>query len=161
MWIHLVCRRRHALRAAPCLALSLLLMPVVGSAIEPAVRAQQPVSLTATPRIGRIFFSPMERRSRHTKGLGAAPATPTARTAPQEHLHVNGALSSSTQGRAVWINGAAVENSGVNKAAWTEPNGNIWLINGTQGTHLLKPGQSIDRSGAVEDLLPPGSVTRH
>jgi hypothetical protein len=161
MWTHFEWSRRHALRAASWCALSLLLMPAMGGAIEPAPRAEHPVSLTAKPRIGRIFFSPMERRSRHTSGLSAAPATPTAhRIAAQERFYVNGALSSSTQGRAVWINGAAVENSAVNKA-WTDRNGNIWLINGTQGTRLLKPGQSIDRSGAVEDLLPPGSVTRH
>jgi len=161
MSTHLVGRRRYALRAALWCALSLLLVPAMGGASEPAVHAGQPVSPTAKPRIGRIFFSPAERRSRHAKGLDAAPATPTARIAPQERLQVNGAVSSSTQGRAVWINGAAVENSAVHKSAWTDRNGNIWLINGTQGARLLKPGQSVDRSGAVEDLLPPGSITRH
>lgn len=153
MWTH---------RLAPWCAMSLLLVPTLGGAIEPAVRAEQPVSLTSKPHIGRIFFSPLERRARHTKGLGTLPATPTTRRiTSQGRLYVNGSLSSSTQGRAVWVNGAVVENSAVNKSAWTDRNGNIWLINGTQGTRMLKAGQSVDRSGAVEDLLPPGSVSRH
>jgi hypothetical protein len=33
-------------------------------------------------------------------------------------------------------------------------------MNGTQGIHLVKPGQSIDRSGVIEDLLPPGAFAR-
>ena len=80
--------------------------------------------------------------------------------APRERRIVNGALSSGTQGRAVWVNGAAVEDSARDKSAWTDRNGNVWVMNGTQGTHLVKPGQSIDRNGVIEDLLPPGSVTR-
>jgi hypothetical protein len=46
------------------------------------------------------------------------------------------------------------------KSAWTDRNGNVWLMNGTEGTHLIKPGQSIDRNGVIEDLLPPGAVAR-
>ena len=73
---------------------------------------------------------------------------------------VNGALRSSTQGRAVWVNGTAVEDSARDKSAWTDRNGNVWLMNGTEGTHLVRPGQSIDRNGVIEDLLPSGAVAR-
>jgi hypothetical protein len=94
--------------------------------------------------------------------LGATPTPATTNgIAPQVRLHVNGALSSSTQGRAVWINGAAVDgNSAGSKSAWTDRNGNIWVTNGAQGTRLIRAGQSLDRSGAIKDLLPAGSVTR-
>jgi hypothetical protein len=123
----------------------------------------------AKPRIGRIFFSPAERRSRHSSGAltatsveaPATPAAPTSNRSPgRDRLVVNGALSSSTQGRAVWVNGRAVENSERDKSAWTDRNGNVWLVNGDHGVRLIRPGQSIDRSGVIEDLLPPGAVTR-
>jgi hypothetical protein len=161
-------RRLH--NAALCngrwLALALALGSAVGGATEPAMPAPHAVSLTAKPRIGRIFFSPAERRSRRAVELGAtalAPpdATPESRKTSSERLVVNGALSSPTRARAVWINGAAVDDSSANKTAWTDRNGNVWLNTGAQGTRLVRPGQSIDRGGAIEDLLPAGSVTRH
>jgi hypothetical protein len=143
---------------------------------EPAIRATEsvdgagrPHTLNAKPSIGRIFFSPAERRSRHSGGAltatsaetGATQAAPSSSRDPaKERLVVNGALSSSTQGRAVWVNGRAVENSERNKSAWTDRNGNVWLVNGDHGIRLIRPGQSIDRSGVIEDLLPPGAVTR-
>jgi hypothetical protein len=131
----------------------------VGRAAESIDGAARPHALAAKPRIGRIFFSPAERRSRHDGT--ATSATPIGnRIEPRERLVVNGALSSSSQGRAVWVNGMAVENSARDKSAWTDRNGNVWLINGTEGTHLIRPGQSIDRHGVIEDLLPPGAVAR-
>src|SRR4029077_8701168 len=115
----------------------------------------RPHASAATPRIGRIFSSPSERRIRHGGGLPASGATPAAPgatpigsdPAPRQRRVVNGALRSSTQGRAVWVNGTAVQDSARDKLAWTDRNGNVWLMNGTQGTHLVKPGQSIDRNG--------------
>jgi hypothetical protein len=131
----------------------------VSGATESNDGAARPHALPAKPRIGRIFFSPAERRSRHDGT--ATSATPIGnRIEPRERLVVNGALSSSSQGRAVWVNGMAVENSARDKSAWTDRNGNVWLINGTEGTHLIRPGQSIDRHGVIEDLLPPGAVAR-
>jgi hypothetical protein len=131
---------------------------LVNPAAEPIHAAARPQALAARPRIGRVFFSPAERRSRHRDELAAAPigGSPT----PRGRRVVNGALSSSTQGRAVWVNGATVENTARDKSAWTDRNGNVWLMNGTEGTHLIKPGQSIDRNGVIEDLLPPGAVAR-
>jgi hypothetical protein len=148
--------RRPNARARSWLALAFLLSTAVADAAEPVDTG--PV---ARPRIGRIFFSPAERRSRHRDGLAATPAVPTGSgAAPRERRIVNGALSSGTRGRAVWVDGAAVEDSVRDKSAWTDRNGNVWLMNGTQGTHLVKPGQSIDRNGVIEDLLPAGSVAR-
>ncbi len=171
--------RTHASRPrVSWLALALLLGTTAAHATEPAGTepvSTEPVSGTsesidsaarphasaARPRIGRIFFSPAERRSRHRDGLAATPAVSTAGgAASRERRIVNGALSSGTQGRTVWVNGAAVEDSVRDKAAWTDRNGNVWVMNGTQGTHLVKPGQSIDRNGVIEDLLPPGAVAR-
>jgi hypothetical protein len=148
------------------LALAFLLAATVADATEPVSRAAESIDATARPagstmpRIGRIFYSPAERRSRHRAGLAATstPAAPIA--APRERRVVNGALRSSTQEGAVWVDGAAVENSARDRSAWTDRNGNVWLMNGTQGTHLVKPGQSIDRNGVIEDLLPPGAVAR-
>jgi hypothetical protein len=163
-------RRLH--NAALCngrwlaLALALALGPAVGGATEPAMPAPHAVSLTVKPRIGRIFFSPAERRSRRAVELSATAlatpdATPESRKTSSERWVVNGALSSPARARAVWINGAAVDDSSANKTAWTDRNGNVWLNTGAQGTRLVRPGQSIDRGGAIEDLLPAGSVTRH
>jgi hypothetical protein len=139
----------------------LLLLPMIGGATEPRERAA-PHSAASRPRIGRIFFSPAERRLRREGKPNAAEATPeTAVIARSPRLLVNGAVSSSTRGRAVWVNGAAVENS-PNRAAWTDKDGNIWLRDDGQRARLIRPGQAIDRSsGAIEDLLPSGSVTRH
>jgi hypothetical protein len=165
MWTHALRRCRNAIPAATWFAVSLLLIPPFGRASEPAVsavRVERPQASTARPRIGRIFFSPAERRTRRAAGSGATSSPPAATSvAPRVRLYVNGALSSSTHGRAVWINGAAVDdNSAGSKSAWTDRNGNIWLTNETQGTRLIRAGQSLDRSGAIEDLLPAGSVTR-
>ncbi len=172
--------RANTRRACSWLALALLLTAAVAGAAEPAGTvpvstepvsratesidgADRPQALTARPRIGRIFFSPAERRSQHRGGLasGPTPAAPIGSgRALRDRRVVNGALSSSSQGRAVWVNGTAVEDSARDKSAWTDRNGNVWLMNGTQGTHLVKPGQSIDRNGVIEDLLPPGAVAR-
>jgi hypothetical protein len=160
--------------ARPWLALALLLTAAVAGATEPVGaelvgRATESLSgarthaLAARPRIGRIFFSPAERRSHHGDGLAATPmsaASSVSGPARRERRIVNGALSSGTQGRAVWVDGTAVEDSARDKSAWTDRNGNVWLMNGAQGTHLIKPGQSIDRNGVIEDLLPPGAVAR-
>src|SRR5260221_256236 len=110
--------RTHARRPhVPWLALALLLSTTVAHATEPV--STEPVSVTtesidgaasphvsaARPRIGKIFFSPAERRSRHRDALAATPAVPAGSgAAPRERRIVNGALSSGTQGRAVWVN---------------------------------------------------------
>ena len=159
--------------AWPRLALGLLLIATVADATEPvgtqqvgrageSISGARPHALTANPHIGRIFFSPAER-ARHRDSLAATPmsaASSGSGPARRERRIVNGALSSGTQGRAVWVDGTAVEDSARDKSAWTDRNGNVWLMNGTQGTHLVKPGQSIDRNGVIEDLLPPGAVAR-
>jgi hypothetical protein len=161
--------------AWPWLALGLLLIASVADATEPVGTepvgraaesiddAARPNALASRPRIGRIFFSPAERRSHHRDAVAAMPTAPIG-TATGPALHerrvVNGALSSGTHGRAVWVNGTAVEDSARERSAWTDRNGNVWLMNGSQGTHLIKPGQSIDRNGVIEDLLPPGAVAR-
>jgi hypothetical protein len=158
----------NALRARSWLALALLLTASVAGAAEPVGRAAESIdgavrshALTAKPRIGRIFFSPAERRSHQRDGLAATPATSIGSgRAASEHRVVNGALRSGTEGRAVWVNGIAVADSARDRSAWTDRNGNVWLMNGTEGTHLIKPGQSIDRNGVIEDLLPPGAVAR-
>jgi hypothetical protein len=139
-----------------------------GGAVESIDGAARLPAVAAKPRIGRIFFSPAERARRGgALAAGPVPAAPMpaaltggTHAMVRPRRVVNGALSSSTQGRAVWVNGTAVENSARDKAAWTDRNGNVWLMNGTQGTHLVKPGQSIDRNGVIEDLLPPGAVAR-
>jgi hypothetical protein len=159
--------------AWPWLALSLLLIATVADATEPVGTepvgraaesiddAGRPHASADKPRIGRIFFSPAERRGRHRDAVAATPTTRIGTgPAPHERRMVNGVLSSGTHGRAVWVNGTAVEDSARDKSAWTDRNGNVWLMNGTQGTHLIKPGQSIDRNGVIEDLLPPGAVAR-
>ena len=160
--------------ARSLLALVLLLTATVADATEPlgtepvgtepasraaeSIDGARPHALAARPRIGRIFFSPAERRSHHRDGLAATAIG--SGPARRERRIVNGALSSSTQGRAVWVNGATVENAARDRSAWTDRNGNVWLMNGIEGTHLIKPGQSIDRNGVIEDLLPPGAVAR-
>jgi hypothetical protein len=167
--------RSHPHRSKPLarswLALALLLTAAAAGATEPvgtelvgrateSIDGARPHALAARPRIGRIFFSPAER-ARHRDGLAATPATSSGSSpARRERRIVNGALRSGTQGRAVWVNGTAVEDSARDKSAWTDRNGNVWLMNGTEGTHLIKPGQSIDRNGLIEDLLPPGAVAR-
>ncbi len=166
---------RSNARSTMWLAMVLLLTAMAATAAEPAGGAAESIdgavrlpAAAAKPRIGRIFFSPAER-ARRGGGLGAAP-TPAApmsaalaggsHSVVRQRRIVNGSLSSGTQGRVVWVNGAAVENSAGDKSAWTDRNGNVWLMNGTEGTHLVKPGQSIDRNGVIEDLLPPGAVAR-
>jgi hypothetical protein len=76
-------------------------------------------------------------------------------------LEINGAISSSAQGRAVWVNGTAIENSAKFKSAWTDRAGSVWLRDDRRAPRLVRPGQAIDpASGAIEDLLPAGSVAR-
>jgi hypothetical protein len=112
-------------------------------------------------RIGRIFFSPAERRHRYADKTPATDASSAAHAAGGERLEINGAISSSTQGRAVWVNGAAIENTAKFKSAWTDRAGSVWLRDDRRAPHLVRPGQAIDpTSGAMEDLLPAGSVVR-
>ena len=161
---------RSNARSMMWLAMVLLLTAMAATAAEPAGGAAESIdgavrlpAVAAKPRIGRIFFSPAER-ARRGGGLGAAPMPAAlaggSHAVVRQRRIVNGSLSSGIQGRVVWVNGAAVENSARDKSAWTDRNGNVWLMNGTEGTHLVKPGQSIDRNGVIEDLLPPGAVAR-
>jgi hypothetical protein len=150
----------------PWLALLVVLSPALCGAAPP-VDAYLPnasprgiVPRIGKIRIGRIFFSPAERRHRYADKTPAADAL-SARTARAERLEVNGAISSSTQGRAVWVNGTAIENSAKFKSAWTDRAGSVWLRDDRRALRLVRPGQAIDpASGAVEDLLPAGSAAR-
>lgn len=109
--------------------------------------------------IGRIFFSPAERRHRRAEKTPARDAPTTAYAPRVGRLVVNGAVNSSAQGRAVWVNGAAIENSA---SAWTDRLGRVWLRDDKKTPRSVRPGQTIDlASGAIEDLLPAGSVVRH
>jgi hypothetical protein len=111
--------------------------------------------------IGRIFFSPAERRHRYADRTPPTDAPSTAHAARAGRLEINGAVSTSTQGRAVWVNGTAIENSVKFKPAWTDRVGSVWLRDDRRTPRVVRPGQAMDRaSGAIEDLLPAGSVAR-
>jgi hypothetical protein len=163
--------RRRARKGWPWLALSLLLLPSLGGATPPvdAATADAPASdgvrrghiKSGHVHIGRIFFSPAQRRQRYADKTPAANLS--ANSAPRDgRLQINGAVSSSTQGRAVWVNGSAIENSAQLKSAWTDRGGSVWLRDDRHLPRLVRPGQAMDpTSGAIEDLLPPKSVARH
>jgi hypothetical protein len=134
----------------------LLFMAAAGQAGEPG-GAHSSHAIVPKPPIGRIFFSPAERRAlRGTPRAGSSANS----VSPSEHFSVDGAVSSSTKGRAVWINEVPIDNLAVKKSAWTDSKGNVWFSYESLGTHLMRPGQTIDRSGKIEDLLPAGAVTR-
>jgi hypothetical protein len=168
-----LCRR--ARNRWPLLSLLMLLSPTFSSASPPVDEPRETSPITALSegapraharsgkiRIGRIFFSPAERRHRYANKTPATDAPSTARAARGERVEIDGAVSSNTQGRAVWVNGAAIENSAQFKPAWTDREGNVWLRNDRGTSRLVRPGQMINpASGAIEDLLPAGSVARH
>ena len=134
--------RRPARGARSWLALALLLLPALGSALEPAGHAERTVKSAERPRIGRIFSAPNSRPGARPAGLRATPAALPAPGAARQRTYVNGTLSVDSRPRAVWINGVPVAASYVGQA-----------------THSLRPGQSIGHDGAIEDLLPPGSIS--
>jgi hypothetical protein len=156
------------------LALLLMLSPTLSRAAPPA-DVPLPSAAALKPRedgaphaqarsgkapLGRIFFSPAERRHRSDQ-TPATDAPSTARAAHSERLEINGAVSSNKQGRAVWVNGAVIENSAKFKSAWTDRASGVWLRDARGAPRLMRPGQAIDpASGAIEDLLPAGSVSR-
>ncbi len=140
--------------------LALLFMSAVGRAAEPVDGARSSRALVPRPQIGRIFFSPAERRARRGGESRTAPFA-SGVAPPSERFSIDGAVSSSGKGRAVWINGVPIENSAARKSAWTDRDGNIWFSYESLGTRRMRPGQTIDRSGKIEDLLPAGAVTRH
>jgi hypothetical protein len=162
---------RRKLRSAPWLTLLLALTPALSGAARPLnvpPLDAAPLDVTSLhaslpkPRIGRIFFSPAERRHRYAEKTRPATDAPGANDSPRRaRLLINGAVSSSSQGRAVWVNGTAIENSAKPKSAWTLRDGSVWLRDRQLIPHLVRPGEAIDpASGAIEDLLPTGSVTR-
>src|SRR5450631_3367027 len=101
---------RHPLLRGLSLALLVALVPAISGAAPPPDGAQRsnalasnsaPTSnspLTAKIRIGRIFFSPAERRHRYADKSAPTEGPDTRDTAGAERLAVNGAISSSTQG---------------------------------------------------------------
>jgi hypothetical protein len=158
--VTLLCR--ITLQQAPCFALLFVLVPMMSSAAPPTERAHvsQGAAPAGKPRIGRIFFSPEERRHRSDK-TPTADAPLAAETSRIERLVVNGAVSSSTRGRAVWVNGVPIDNSSSLKAAWTDRSGRVWLRDDRHIPRRVQPGQAIDpTNGAIEDLLPAGSVAQ-
>jgi hypothetical protein len=140
-----------------CVGCLLLFAAVVDKAAEPADGAHSPRAAVTRPPLGRIFFSPAERRAARSPPAAARSA---ASIAQSDSFSVDGAVSSSARGRAVWINGVPIENSVVKKTAWTDAKGNIWFKTEALGTHAMRPGQTIDQTGKIEDLLPAGAVTR-
>ena len=59
----------------------------------------------------------------------------------------------------MWINGVPIDNSAAKRSAWTDRDGKVWFRYESLGTRVMRPGQTIDRSGKIEDLLPAGAVT--
>jgi hypothetical protein len=159
-----LCRRARS--RWPLLALWVALSPTLSGAAppvdaSPSDGARRMHARSGNIRIGRIFFSPAERRHRHADKTPATDAPSTAHAARGERLEINGAVSSSTQGRAVWVNGTAIENSAQFKSAWTDRAGSVWLRDDRGAPRLMRPGQAINpANGAIEDLLPAGSVAR-
>lgn len=150
-----LCRR--APRRWPLLALLAVLAPALSGAAPPVEASHA----SGKVRIGRIFFSPAERRHRNADKTPATDAPRTAHAARRDRMEIDGAVSSSTQGRAVWVNGAVIESPKF-KSVWTDGAGRVWLSKDPNMPRLLRPGQTINpASGAVEDLLPAGSVARH
>ena len=151
-----------ARRNGSWLLLLAVLLPALSSAAPPPDAAKAAPARSAKIRIGRIFFSPAERRSRHEDRARSGTGLPGAdHAAHGERLQVNGAVSSSLQGRAVWVNGSLIEDSAKLKSAWTDRGGNIWLRDDRQIPRSVRAGQALDpASGAIEDLLPSGSVAR-
>jgi hypothetical protein len=169
--------RRRTLRRALWSALLVALVPALTGAAPPldaapldapptaaalADGARQPRARSGNARIGRVFFSPAERqRRRSAKDHPATDAPNTNDLERRQRWVINGAVSSSTQGRAVWVNGAAIENSDKLKSVWTDRGGTVWLRDDRRIPRRVRPGQAIDpASGAIQDLLPAGSVTR-
>lgn len=153
---------RLTLQQDLCFALIFVLMPMMSSAAPPLESAHgvQGAAPAGEPRIGRIFFSPAERRHRSDKAR-TADAPRAADSARVERLAVNGAVSSSTKGRVVWVNGVPIENSARLKSAWTDSSGRVWLRDDRHIPRRVQPGQAIDpTSGVIEDLLPVGSVVQ-
>jgi hypothetical protein len=167
------CRRN--LRCGPMLALLSAFVPALSGAVPPldvpALGATAPQASVpdgahlpragnGKTRIGRIFFSPAERRRRHAEREHPATEAVSANAIPRrERLVIDGAVSSSTAGRAVWVNGTAIENSANPKSAWTDSTGTVWLRDDRRIPRVVRPGQAIDpASGAMDDLLPAGSV---
>jgi hypothetical protein len=151
---------RLTLQRDLCFVLIFVLTPMMSRAAPPleSLHGVQAAVPAGKPRIGRIFFSPSERRHRSDQApIAEAPrATDSARV---ERLAVNGAVSSSTKGRAVWVNGVPIENSASLKSAWTDSSGRVWLRDDRHIPRRVQPGQAIDpASGKIEDLLPVGSV---
>jgi hypothetical protein len=167
----LCCRARNRW---PLLSLLMALSPTFSSAAPPRDEPREisPIAplfdgaprthaRNGKTRIGRIFFSPAERRLRYANKTPATDAPSTTHAARDERVEINGAVSSSSQGRAVWVNGAAIENSAQFKSAWTDREGNVWLRDDRRTPRLVRPGQAINpATGAIKDLLPAGSVAR-
>jgi hypothetical protein len=141
----------------PYMPMLLLFMAAAGHAAEPTAGAHSSYAIVPRAPIGRIFFSPAERRA--ARGTSKT-ASSSNGVAPSERFSIDGAVSSSAKGRAVWINEVPIENSAMKKSAWTDSKGNVWFSYQSLGTHVMRPGQTIDRSGKIEDLLPAGAVTR-
>jgi hypothetical protein len=135
--------RRPARGARSWLAVALLLVPALSRASEPVMHVPRGEKSAERPRIGRIFSAPNSRPGARTDGSQASPAALPAPGAARQRTYVNGTLSIGSRPRAVWINGVPVDAASVR-----------------QGTHSVRPGQSIGRDGGIEDLLPPGSLTR-
>jgi hypothetical protein len=143
---------------APSLDTSQRGASIIDAPVSREVRRKR--SSNVTGHIGRIFFSPAERRRRYADDTPAA--DPGGNHASRGgRLEINGAVSSSTQGRAVWVNGTAIENSATLKRAWTDRGGSVWLRDDGRTPRQVRPGQAMDpTSGAIQDLLPAGSVAR-
>jgi hypothetical protein len=138
--------------------LFILALVPVGSGAQPPTDGAR--ASAGKPQIGRIFFSPTQRRHRDEDKNGAPAEASNLAAAPvSTRLVVNGAVSSSARGRAVWVNGAPIDNSARTPSAWADRSGNVWLRDERRVTRRVQPGQTVDAvTGSVEDLLPSGSV---
>jgi len=110
----------------------------------------------ATEELGRLFFTPEQRRTLDARRKARVPDKPAA-VAPSPRLRLDGYVKRSGGKSTVWVNGESVDSPARLPGSSAA---RVTVSAGDGGrTVRLKPGETLDRgNGGVSDVIGGGEI---
>jgi hypothetical protein len=120
-----------------------------------------PAQPAAAQEIGRLFFTPEQRRALDARRRARMPDRPSAPVVASPTTRLNGYVQRGNGKSTVFVNGEAVPENA--PEAPRIGSGRVTVNVGESGARAgLKPGESLDRStGEVRDVLGNGEIRVH
>ena len=114
-------------------------------------------SASVAQELGRLFFTPEQRKALDARRKARVPDKPAAAVVVSPTTRVDGLVKRSGGPSTVWVNGEALP-EGSGDAPRIAPSLSVTLGDGGRRT-ALKPGEILDRgTGEVRDIIGDGEI---